>query len=731
MPTVRVDGLKALVGTAAAALVLLALGLALLVSRIDRQSAQYEAKLVRSGFAAMIGSRLRQVESEAIWDELLQHTQGRVDAHWLDTNVASPSDWDTFGAIVTIVGPAGTLAFAREQARGLPPARAAAVEQALAPLIARLRAREAATVRQRTHPGPPTLADRISLAATVILSGQAYAALACRIDSATGDAARPGSRAPILAVLTAINDRVLPAMTKNLLLAGAALTIGAQPAGLASISLDDEEGRPVATLAWAPLRPGTDLLRGALPGILIIVAALGSAMALAYRRGTSSALALRVSEERARHLAFHDQLTELPNRRFLTDRVAQAVAEARRHDGSVALLLIDLDRFKAVNDLYGHAVGDELIVEVALRLIRICRRPDLCARLGGDEFVILATDCSPDEAILIAERVTACIAAPIQLSVGTVQIGASIGMSIHPDLASDEHELLRQADLALHRAKEAGHEKFCFHDAAMDEALQQRLGLESDLRDALRRGEISVAYQPQFRNGVMTGCEALARWIHPKRGPVSPASFIPLAETCGLIDELGFQILAQAFTDGERWPRLSVAVNLSAVQIRNPDFLPRLERLVADTAISTERYELEITETVLMADDSGIPQTLESLRAMGFRLALDDFGTGYSSLSYLRRFPLDKIKIDRSFVTPLPADKVSLSLVRTIVDLAHALDLDVIAEGVETPGQRDSLSSVGCETIQGYLTGRPVPAAEIDRLLTAASPHAQTAPACA
>ncbi len=718
----RVDGLKALVATTAAALLMFVVTLAVLASRIDRQSSVHEAMLVRSGYAATIGDRLSQVESEAIWDALLQHTDGVVDANWLETNVASPSDWDTFGAIVTVVGPNDRIAFAREQAVALPSVRSAAIERALAPLIAHLRAHEAATVKQRTHSGPPTIADRISLSATVIVQGKAYAALACRIDSATGDIARPRARAPLLAVLTAVDRRVLPAVTDNLLLTGAALTLGTAAPGLASVSLKDVDGHGVAALSWRPIRPGTALLRGALPVILALVILLGIAVVLAYRRGTRSALALAASEAKAKRLAFHDQLTGLPNRRFLTERLAQVVTQSRRQARSVALLLIDLDQFKSINDSYGHACGDELIQEVARRLTRTMRANDVCARLGGDEFVILADGCSPQEAACLADQAAACIVEPIQLSAATVQVGSSIGISIHPG-AADEHELLRQADLALYCAKDSPSETHRFYEASMDEALQNRIGLVADLRQALSDGSIQVAYQPQFRGGSMTGVEALARWSHPTRGVVSPGVFIPLAEQYGLIDPLGLHILKQAFIDGRRWPGLSIAVNLSAVQIRMADFLVKLERLAAQTGARTRQFELEITESVLMTDEVCIPRTLDALRAMGYRLALDDFGTGYSSLSYLRRFPIDKIKIDRSFVTPLPADTVAVSLVRAIVDLAQALELDIIAEGVETPGQRESLALIGCNAVQGYLTGRPVAATEIDRLLGSTRPQ--------
>ncbi len=417
--------------------------------------------------------------------------------------------------------------------------------------------------------------------------------------------------------------------------------------------------------------------------------------------------------EAARRLAYHDQLTGLVNRRQLTQHLTQALAHADTHGDEVALLLIDLDRFKFVNDTYGHACGDELLREVARRLEQACRPGDICARLGGDEFVVLAPTCSAQDAGAIASRILKSLSEPMQLAATVVHTAASIGISLHAGGEGGDANLLRCADLALYRVKERGRNAFCFFETEMDQAVQSRRGLEADLREAIRGGAIDVVYQPQFDGDAMVGVEALARWTHPTRGAVPPSFFISLAEECGLIEELGMSIIRRAFADSWRWPDLRMAINLSPVQLRVPSFLKDLQLLLESSGVPAERIEFELTETILLADDVQTQHTLAALRGLGFGLALDDFGTGYSSLSYLRRFPIDRIKIDRSFVMGLPDDKVSDAVVRAVVRLGRSLGLKVVAEGVETAAQRRALASAGCQATQGYLMGRPVEAAQI------------------
>ena len=425
------------------------------------------------------------------------------------------------------------------------------------------------------------------------------------------------------------------------------------------------------------------------------------------RRLRRTQAALSQEAQAVKRLAFDDQLTGLANRRRLMVHLDHAIARSDRGGEALALLLIDLDKFKFINDTYGHATGDALLKEVAVRLQRACREVDICARLGGDEFVVLAPGCGAVDAAALARRILQTLAEPVQLPDVTVHTGGSIGICVHAGEGADR-DLLRQADLALYRVKENGRNGFCFFETEMDQAVRVRRGLESDLRRALEAEDIHVAYQPQFDGDRMVAVEALARWTHPVRGEVPPNFFIPLAEECGLIEQLGRQVIRRAFRDAAGWPHICLSINLSPVQLRVPGLVPELELLLAQSGVAASRVEFELTESILLTDDPQTQDTLAALRRLGFKLALDDFGTGYSSLSYLRKFPIDRIKIDRSFVSSLPDDKVSEAVVRAVVRLGRTLGLSVVAEGVETEEQRQALSAAGCRGVQGFLTGKPV-----------------------
>ncbi len=714
----RIDGLKALGITASAAVILLAASLAALTAGIDRRSADFEESLVRLGYVQVVAQARGVIETNAIWDAALMHNTPAVDGAWVKDNVVTNSPWDPMSGIVLVFEHDDTLPFASEHDQTIPPARRNAIRRAMAPVLTRLRQREAETAPMRRHKGLLNNDERVTVTTTVIVQGVAYVAIVYRIDSASGNVARP-ERAPVLAVLVPVQEKILPGLAASLRLSGLALTIGGGATGASSTPLTDVDDRTVAVLSWRPRRPGTDLVAGALPVITLAVAVLGVAVLLAYRRGNATAAALAESEARASHLAFHDQLTGLPNRRLMTDCLAASVARVVESGAPLTLLALDLDDFKLVNDTYGHPCGDGLIQAIGARLAQSCRTGDVCARLGGDEFIMLLPDCEPDQARRLADRLIGVVCAPVCLPAATVRVGVLIGISTMPALANGEEELIRQADVALYCAKAQPGSAACFFDPGMDEAQRNERRLEEDFRAALRDCTVRVAYQPQFRRGVLVGVEALARWTHPARGAVPPACFVPLAERCGLIEALGWQVTARAFADARRWPGLRIGINLSAVQIRAADFLPRLATLMAECAIRPAQFEFEITETVLMEEDQALERTLAGLRRMGFGLALDDFGTGYCSLSYLRRFPITRIKIDRSFVSPLPSDDGAERLVGAIIHLARTLELAVIAEGVETVGQRDSLATLGCDEFQGYLGGAPVAAEDIDGILTA------------
>jgi len=492
----------------------------------------------------------------------------------------------------------------------------------------------------------------------------------------------------------------------------------APPADYAHAVFTDNSGKDRAELVWAPARPGHELFMRALIPALLVSAGLGAVALTLLHQSQKTARSLIASEARAKHMAMHDALTGLPNRTLFTDRLTQATERLRRQGGAVAVMCIGLDRFKDVNDTLGHSAGDELIRHCANRIGAMIRSGDTLARLGGDEFVIIQTDTDAHSAASLAKRVLDGLKGQVTLESGPVYSSCSIGVTLLQDAELDAAEALRQADLALYRAKEQGRSQYAFFEVEMDSTIKLRKLLETGLREALHIEAIDVVYQPQVdHNGRIVGVEALARWTHPQRGPISPAYFVPLAEECGLMHDLGNLIMRRALIDSKRWPGLKVAVNVSATQLRSTRFLPELRTILSETGVEPRMIEIEITEGMLLNDDQPTQNTLHALRHMGFSIALDDFGTGYSSLSYLSRYPVDKIKIDRSFVSNLGVDPDADALIRAIIKLAKALHLSILAEGVETKAQSQILRQAGCATIQGYLFSRPVPREEIDLMM--------------
>jgi diguanylate cyclase (GGDEF)-like protein/PAS domain S-box-containing protein len=416
-------------------------------------------------------------------------------------------------------------------------------------------------------------------------------------------------------------------------------------------------------------------------------------------------------EAKIRHLAHHDALTDLPNRFLLQERLDHALSMSARSGDPLALLFLDLDRFKPVNDLFGHAVGDALLIEVAKRLRSELRQADTLARVGGDEFVIVVALDRQEDAGILAGRLTDAVAQPFDLDVGPVDIGTSIGIAFYPADGNDQKALMHAADTALYRAKHEKRGTFRFFEPAMDEHLQARNQLERDLRLAVERGQLHVYYQPLVGclSGEVEGFEALLRWHHPERGIIPPMEFIPVAEESGLIVKIGQWVLETACAAAARWTNPHwIAVNVSPVQFRQSDLPGIVAAALARSGLPAIRLELELTEGVLMEDAGRANKVLSALRQMGVTLALDDFGTGYSSLSYLHAFKFDKLKIDKSFVARLGETEDSSIIVRTIIGLAHNLGLSTVAEGVETLEQLAIIRGFMCDQAQGYLLGRPM-----------------------
>ncbi|TPG37497.1 EAL domain-containing protein [Roseomonas nepalensis] len=517
---------------------------------------------------------------------------------------------------------------------------------------------------------------------------------------------------------------------------------GLADAAFEALALLDDAGRVAdASSQFARLagRPREDLIGLSFASLLEsgaledATAVLAGGIPVELRRrpietasGARTVVALRdlreriASETRMERLAHHDVLTGLANRTLLRQRLEEEIARGRLGGPGFAVLCLDLDRFKPVNDVYGHAAGDLLLQKVAERVGACLRHTDLCARTGGDEFVILLslTD-EPGRAQALAKRLLGALSQPFDLGFAEVTISLSAGVALFPEDGATAEEVLRAADIALYRAKECGRADVAFFHAGMDEEVRRRHALERDLREAVARGQMTLAWQPQADSatGSVRGFEALLRWQHPERGPVSPGVFIPIAEASGAILQIGAWVLRTAAAEAAGWANpLRVAVNVSALQIQQGDFPQLVRDVLAETGLDPARLEIEVTESLLITDTERTRRTLDALKSLGVQLSLDDFGTGYSSLSMLRNFPFDRVKMDRSFVSSLTESDNSAALVHGILGLSRGLGLPVVAEGVETEAQFRVLKAAQCAEIQGYLIGKPQPITSYDEL---------------
>ncbi|MCP8940459.1 EAL domain-containing protein [Alsobacter sp. SYSU M60028] len=586
----------------------------------------------------------------------------------------------------------------------------AAALPVLAPTLAELRDRLARATLRDGEPGAP-----VSGVARLVVTAEGLLFVAATPVDSTEGAFSPRVLAGTRPLpLTHLRDAVQGGGSGNLRLVGPAA------APEASLPVLDASGAVGARLTWDPERPGLLVVERVMPTLVMALLAvtLFSGFMFSHVREVTTELVAR--EAKATHLAHHDALSGLPNRSLFIKRLDDELAHLARGHQGLAVLFLDLDKFKEINDTFGHAAGDQLICTIASRVQSVLRGSDLLARFGGDEFAIVQTHVrTPHDCATLANRILDVVHEPVELEGTLAHVGVSIGIAIAPENGTDRDRLMHLADLALYRAKHEGRNRYSFFEIGMDQALRLRKMVEEDLRGAIERSELELQYQPQFSadGRRIVGVEALVRWNHPVHGSVSPSAFIPVAEERGLISALGEWVLRQACRSARNWKGITVAVNVSPIQFRQKDFVSTVIRILDEERVDPTRVELELTEGVIVEDADAAENAMMDLRAAGLRFALDDFGTGYSSLIYLRRFAFDKIKIDRSFLESMETTGESAILVHSIVHLGRALGLTVTAEGVETAEQQRFLQAVGCHQVQGYLFCRPVSAEKIDELL--------------
>jgi diguanylate cyclase (GGDEF)-like protein len=683
----------------------------------DRVSVARQQSLVALIVSQLQSGIAHDQESVTVWDDAVNALRAR-NMEWLDANLGSWMHTYFGHDEIYILESSGAPIYASVDGKAVEPGAYSVVQATAGPLVAELRTR----LRNGDTTGITERVLSIGVADLATVSGRPAVISVKPVVSDSGEIEQEPGDEYLHIVVRYLDGSFISALQRDYLLDGVRFSWADFLAdGEASYPLKNQAGSAIGFFNWQPYRPGTFVLSKMAPLLLVLFGLVLSGVILAlisFRRRT---VKLMHSEVQIHHLAHHDLLTGLPNRGQLNERLDEALRKVPLSGEQIAVLYLDLDRFKQVNDTFGHPAGDELLREFADRLRRLTTEADTVARLGGDEFIIMLRSVSDESQVkALCERLIETARRPFEIAQTQVFVGVSVGVAFAPKDGLDRVELIRKADVALYHAKSAGRSSYAFFGSDMDQIMAKRRGLEQDLRKALEAsGQIQVHYQPLYsaETKVMTGVEALVRWSHPERGWVPPDMFIPLAEEAGMIDRLGEIVLRQACRDAAPWPIDTLAVNVSAVQLNNPAFAMKVTSTLMETQLDPRRLELEVTESALSARKSECEHNIDALRRVGVRFALDDFGTGFSSLGRLQTLDVDRIKIDRSFVRGFGTANGDEAIVQAIVDLARATGLKTTAEGVETETQCDYLRKVGCDELQGFLLSKPLPKEGLEELL--------------
>ncbi|MBU1336218.1 MAG: EAL domain-containing protein [Alphaproteobacteria bacterium] len=678
---------------------------------IDQRALERQANMIHEVMDARQDQLIHELGSVAIWDDSVINTRLMFNFNWVNTNLGAwPQEFFGHDQTVVLDGTNLPLYLMRD---GI----SQDVEAGAGPsgpvqlLVDRLRA------LPHTPATPGTSHKPLALADYAVVDGIPSLIAAMTLVSDTGAIVQSPGTEPLIAAVQYLDDAAAAELAREYLFEQGRFSLSrTDDPDRAVYPIFSSAGRFIAFFEWNRDRPGLMLLRQTGP---VLAAAFIMAAVLVFlllRKLRHSSAALEAERREAEYQAAHDLLTGLPNRTSFDAELARALADQPRKAAGLALLMLDVDRFKQVNDTLGHQAGDELIRAVGQRIRSIVGPGVTIARLGGDEFVMLIVERDHGMTTALASRIIEAIGQPFDLNRFKAHVGASIGI-VHAGAGNAEaQELMRKADIALYEAKAGGRNRAVVYEEHMNELLQLQHTIEAELREALQRDDqLSVVFQPLVdqQTRKVIGAECLARWHHPKYGQISPARFIPVAENTGLIEALGEFVLRRACELGATAPGRTIAVNISPTQLRNPRFSSQVFDILSQTGMRPVDLELEITESILLDNEHLSGQNLRAFRSAGIHIALDDFGTGYSSLSYLKLYPVDRIKIDRSFVSQLADGHVSVAITQAIVSLAHAMDLAVTAEGVETDGQATILGQLGCNTLQGFLFSGGVPADQI------------------